>query len=248
MSDMNNENNEDLDFFISDLNELGLKADQKQLGQFRKYYEMLIEYNRSVNLTTITEFREVFIKHFIDSLAIVKAGIDIGKFSHILDMGTGAGFPGIPIKIMFPDTEVTLVDSLQKRVVFLNKVIDECGLENIRAVHSRAEDFCKIENSRETYDICVSRAVAHLNILEEYCLPYIRVNGYMISYKSGVVSDEIKEAEHAARLLGGDILKDHDTFYLPGTDISRILVVIKKIKRTDRMYPRKAGLPAKKPL
>ena len=247
MPDHKEENGGDPDFFISALGELGLKPTERQLDQFRIYFDLLTEYNKVMNLTAITDFREVYIKHFIDSLMIVKLFPSM-QFDTLLDMGTGAGFPGIPIGIMFTDINIVLVDSLQKRVGFLDKVAEACGLSQIRAVHSRAEDFCKEEISRETYDICVSRAVARLNVLEEYCLPYVKVNGYMLSYKSASVSDEINEAAKAAKILGGRIEENPEVFVLPGTDIQRTLIRIRKVHDTNKIYPRKAGLPAKKPL
>lgn len=240
---------DDLDFFVKGLADLELDVSDYQLSQFCKYYELLVEKNKDVNLTAITEFKDVFIKHFIDSLSIVRSGININSCKDILDMGTGAGFPGVPIKIMFPDINVTLADSLQKRVNFLMDVIDECGLEDVDAVHSRAEDLCRTNpSSREGFDLCVSRAVASLNVLEEYCLPYVRVGGNFVSYKSGHCDDELVQAEFAAATLGGEIQKDSPAFMLPGTDMSRSLIITKKTRHTNSKYPRKAGVPGKKPL
>ena len=240
---------DDLDFFVKGLDELGLDANDYQISQFCRYYELLVEKNKDVNLTAITEFRDVFIKHFLDSLSIVRCGFDVSSCKTILDMGTGAGFPGIPIKIMFPEINITLVDSLQKRVNFLNDVISECGLQDITAIHSRAEDLCQVNpSSRESFDLCVSRAVASLNVLEEYCLPYVRVGGCFVSYKSGHCDEELAQANFAAETLGGKIQKNSEMFTLPGTDMSRSLIITNKIHHTNIRYPRKAGLPGKKPL
>ena len=207
---------------------------------------MLIEWNEKMNLTAITEFEEVIKKHFLDSLSI---GCILKQDSSIsiLDIGTGAGFPGIPIKIAFPDTEITLMDSLNKRVNFLNEVIDTLGLEKIEALHGRAEDFAKKGMLRETFDICVSRAVANLSSLSEFCLPYVKAGGIFISYKSEKAMEEIDLSKNAVSILGGGNIFC-DTFLLPGTDFSRTLVKIEKIKETPAKYPRKPGIPAKEPI
>lgn len=224
----------------------GIILSDHQLSQFYKYYEMLIEWNEKMNLTAITEFEEVIKKHFLDSLSI---GCILKQDSSIsiLDIGTGAGFPGIPIKIAFPDTEITLMDSLNKRVNFLNEVIDTLGLEKIEALHGRAEDFAKKGMLRETFDICVSRAVANLSSLSEFCLPYVKAGGIFISYKSEKAMEEIDLSKNAVSILGGGNIFC-DTFLLPGTDFSRTLVKIEKIKETPAKYPRKAGTPVKQPL
>lgn len=224
----------------------GIILSDHQLSQFYKYYEMLIEWNEKMNLTAITEFEEVIKKHFLDSLSI---GCILKQDSSIsiLDIGTGAGFPGIPIKIAFPDTEITLMDSLNKRVNFLNEVIDTLGLEKIEALHGRAEDFAKKGMLRETFDICVSRAVANLSSLSEFCLPYVKAGGIFISYKSEKAMEEIDLSKNAVSILGGGNISC-DTFLLPGTDFSRTLVKIEKIKETPAKYPRKAGTPVKQPL
>lgn len=236
-----------LDFFEDDLSKLGLSLDDDQKDIFYKYYQSLVTYNNIVNLTSITDFHEVFIKHFVDSLSIVKI-LDINKCTFLIDMGTGAGFPGLPIKIMFPDLKVVLVDSLQKRVDFLNAVIEQCNIKDISVIHSRAEDLCRTDNTqREKYDLCVSRAVAKLNVLEEYCLPYVKIGGHFISYKSGNSSDEINEANNAVKKLGGKIVSS-ETFVLPNSDIARCLVDTVKLQPTNSKFPRKAGTPSKKPL
>lgn len=224
----------------------GIELNEKQLYQFIKYYELLIEWNSFMNLTAITEFEAVCTKHFIDSISLCKA-VDCTKEYHVIDIGTGAGFPGIPLKIVFPNLKITLLDSLGKRVNFLNAVITELELQEIEAIHGRAEDFAKTGVLRETFDICVSRAVANLSILSEYCLPYVKVGGYFISYKSEKVTDEIQMAQNAIQILGGEV-SVKKVFLLPNSDIYRNLLMIKKIQNTPKKYPRKAGLPSKEPL
>lgn len=225
---------------------LSLILNERQIQQFEDYYHILIEWNNVMNLTAITEYEEVIEKHFIDSLSIVKA-VDISSICNLIDVGTGAGFPGIPLKIAFPELNITLLDSLNKRVNFLNEVIDRLGLSHICAIHGRAEDYAKQAGYREQYDLCVSRAVANLSTLSEYCLPYVRVDGWFISYKSGDIDDELKKSKHAVSILGGTV-RDVIRFQLPDTDISRSFVKIEKIKSTAKKYPRKAGLPSKEPL
>lgn len=231
---------------VKGLNELGLNATDEQLEMFNKYYNMLIETNKVMNLTAITDYNEVIIKHFIDSLLVVNI-FDINQSKTMIDVGTGAGFPGIPIKIMFPHLKITLLDSLNKRLKFLNNVIDELGLTNIETVHGRAEDIARKEQFREKYDLCVSRAVANLSTLSEYCIPFIAKNGKFISYKSSISSEEIKNAQKAIKILGGTVI-DEKTVHLPCSDMDRKFVVINKINNTGKKYPRKAGTPAKEPL
>ncbi|GFI37625.1 ribosomal RNA small subunit methyltransferase G [Lachnospiraceae bacterium] len=226
--------------------ELSLTFSERQIKQFEDYYRILIEWNHVMNLTAITEYEEAVEKHFIDSLSIINA-VDFSEIFNIIDIGTGAGFPGIPLKIAFPDINITLLDSLNKRVKFLNEVIEQLGLNNINAIHGRAEDYAKQKEYREQYDLCVSRAVANLSTLSEYCLPYVKINGLFIPYKSGDIDVELEKSEHAVSILGG-VVSDVIRFQLPGTDIGRSFVKIKKIKSTGKKYPRKAGLPSKEPL
>lgn len=217
-----------------------------QKNQFVKYYEILIEWNKVMNLTGITEFQEVLTKHFVDSLAVAKV-IDLNRVSSIIDVGTGAGFPGIPLKIAFPHVKVTLLDSLKKRITFLDEVVAQLDLEQVETIHGRAEEFARNKKYREKYDLCVSRAVANLSSLSEYCLPYVNKGGHFISYKSGKIQEELKQSEKAVHILGGKC-KDTCIFTLPQSDIMRSLVIMEKIKETPSKYPRKAGLPTKEPL
>lgn len=253
MSNIFNEYN--LQQFHKDLTEFHITLSDKQVEQFITYYEMMIEKNQVMNLTAITDFDEVLKKHFVDSLSLIKiCDLNPGFFLNyadwefsLIDIGTGAGFPGIPLKIVFPNLQVTLMDSLNKRVEFLNDVINTLELKGIDAIHGRAEDYAKPDRLRERYDLCVSRAVANLSVLAEYCLPYVKVGGKFISYKSEKVAEELKEAEYAIDVLGGKAESQID-FTLPDSDIYRNLVVIDKISETPRKYPRKAGTASKNPL
>ena len=228
--------------------EMGVALNEHQIKQFYDYYELLIHWNTMVNLTAITEQKEVVTKHFSDSLALVKAVPDLAEKEYtLIDVGTGAGFPGIPLKIAFPNLKVTLLDSLNKRINFLNEVIQALELEKIQAVHGRAEDAAHDNVSRETFDFCVSRAVANLSTLSEYCLPFVKAGGYFIAYKSGDIDAEAEGAKRAVSLLGGRI-ESVEKMTLPGTDIERSFVFVKKEKPTPKKYPRKAGLPSKEPL
>lgn len=226
--------------------QMGISLTEEQTEQFMLYYEKLIEVNRVMNLTAITEFEDVMRKHFLDSLTLVKAA-DIKNVKRVLDLGTGAGFPGIPLKIAFPDTEFVLLDSLNKRVKFLYDIIELCRLKKIQAVHGRAEELAGKKEYRESFDLCVSRAVANLSSLSEYCLPYVEKGGLFVSYKSGNIQEELEAAGYAIQILGGRI-KDTVKFKLPGSDMDRSLVVIEKIKETPARYPRRAGIPSREPL
>ncbi len=235
----------EMEEFEQGLRELKIELSELQKQQFIDYYNLLIEKNKVMNLTAITEFSEVISKHFIDSLSIVKV-IELNN-QKLLDLGTGAGFPGIPLKIVFPDLEIVLLDSLNKRLIFLQEVIDSLKLNKICTLHGRAEDFGKNPAYREKFDLCVSRAVAKLSSLSEYCTPYVKKDGFFISYKSGKVEEELIASERAFKLLGAKLLKV-ETFLLPNTDMERSLVVIQKIEKTPKNYPRSAGKPSKEPL
>lgn len=232
--------------FEKKLEKLGITLSDKQKQQFDSFYELLVEWNKVMNLTGITEYEEVNEKHFVDSLSIIKA-IDLNDVDNLIDIGTGAGFPGIPLKIAFPHLKVVLLDSLNKRIKFLNTVIEELGLDNIETIHGRAEDFAKQAEYREQFDLCVSRAVANLSTLSEYCMPYIHTGGMFIPYKSGEIEEEVAGAKKAVHVLGGKI-EEVVKFQLPGTEIGRSFVKIKKYQNTPKKYPRKAGLPAKEPI
>lgn len=237
---------QDLTVFRSGLQALGIALSSRQEEQFLQYYELLTQWNSFMNLTAITEFQEVMVKHFLDSLAIVKAW-NPEDGAKVIDVGTGAGFPGIPLKIAFPELEITLLDSLNKRVKFLDTVIETLGLQGIRAVHGRAEELVKQPGEREGYDLAVSRAVANLSTLSEYCLPYVKVGGLFLPYKSGKVEQELAEAEKALKVLGGQWERPV-YFTLEGTDMERSLIPVRKGKHTPKQYPRKAGTPGKSPI
>lgn len=224
--------------------EYGIELTDAQLGQFAKYYEMLIETNKVMNLTAITELEEVIEKHFLDSIALIKV-IDLNQALTVMDMGTGAGFPGIPLKIAFPNLKVVLSDSLNKRVKFLTQVIKELALTDIEAVHARAEELSRNPMYRETFDLVVSRAVANLSTLSEYCIPFTKVGGQFISYKSGDCDEEVKAASKAIQILGGEM---DLVFKFDLGDSKRSFIRIKKVKNTGKKFPRKAGVPSKEPI
>lgn len=236
----------DLNKLQDGLEKLDISLSDLQLKQLLIFYEVLKEKNKVLNLTAITDFDEVVDKHFLDSLSLIKM-IDLTQPLKILDLGTGAGFPGIPLKIAFPQLEIVLMDSLNKRVLFLKDVITELKLHKISALHGRAEEIARKSDYREKFDICVSRAVANLSALSEYCIPFVRQGGMFISYKSGEIEEEVLQAKRAVHLLGGKI-KEVEKFQLPGTDIWRSFVKIEKINKTSKTYPRKAGTPTREPL
>lgn len=223
-----------------------IELSDEQFFQISKYYDLIVEWNKVMNLTAITDEVDFAYKHILDSILIIKV-FDFTKVRSIIDVGTGAGLPGIPIKILYPHIKVTLLDSLNKRIQFLNEVIKELNLKEIDTIHGRAEDYGLNKDYREQYDVCVSRAVSHLRTLSEYCLPYVRKNSYFIAYKSLQSDEEIAESHNAIELLGGRIesIRDEE---LIRNDVLRRFVIIHKEKNTKAIYPRKAGLPQKKPL
>lgn len=223
---------------------INILLNEEQIEKFYKYMNLLIEWNEKINLTAIIEPEEIILKHFIDSLTICKY---IENNATLADVGTGAGFPGIPLKIYRPDIKITLVDSLNKRINFLNEVINNLELKNIVTIHSRVEDFGKNKNYREKYDYVTARAVANLNTLSEYLVPIVKVNGKAICMKGNDVQDEVDNAKHAIKILGGTVEKV-DYFKLPNSDISRNIIVVKKVNNTPARFPRKAGMPSKEPL
>lgn len=240
--------NYNFDSFISDLREFHIEISEEKKDQFLDYYKLLTEWSSFMNLTAITEFEEVMKKHFVDSVSLIKAFPDLAEERYtVMDVGTGAGFPGIPLKIVFPHHKIVLLDSLNKRVSFLNEVIDKLGLSEIEAFHGRAEDYARKKEFRENFDICLSRAVANLSTLSEYCLPFVKKGGYFVSYKSEKISEEFENAKNAIKALGGAYEKQVE-FYLPDSDIYRNLFMIRKVNNTSLKYPRKAGLPSKEPI
>ncbi|MFL0248548.1 16S rRNA (guanine(527)-N(7))-methyltransferase RsmG [Candidatus Clostridium stratigraminis] len=224
----------------------GLAFDENKYNKLIKYKDMLKEWNEKVNLTAITDDEGIIKKHFIDSLKIFRFS-KLKSFKRIIDVGTGAGFPGIPMKILIPEMEIVLLDSLNKRINFLNEVISHLNLDGITAVHGRAEDFARENNYRESFDAAVSRAVANLSVLSELCIPFIKKNGYFIALKGPAVEEEINEAGKAIKVLGGQI-ESIIPVTVEGTDLNHNLVVVNKINHTAKEYPRKAGVVAKKPL
>ena len=226
------------------LEKVNINIEEKQAKNLYKYMKLMLEWNEKINLTAITEPKEVILKHFVDSLTILKY---LEKEEKIIDVGTGAGFPGIPLNIMNDDCEYTLLDSLNKRIIFLNEVISKLQLKNIETIHSRVEEFGKSKKYRENYDIATSRAVAPLNVLLEYLLPLVKVNGICICMKGSNVKEEIEDSKNAISILGGKLEKI-ETINLPDSDITRNIVIIRKIKNTPAKYPRKPGTPTKEPI
>lgn len=224
--------------------QIGIELKEEQLEKFYLYMNILLEWNEKINLTAITNEEEIILKHFVDSLTINKY-IEEGK--SIIDVGTGAGFPGIPIKILREDLKVTLLDSLNKRINFLNEVIEKLDLKNIECIHGRAEEFGKNKNYREKYDFATSRAVANMSTLSEYLIPFVKVGGKVLAMKGDKAEEELEDAKKAIKLLGGKV-ENIDNFYLPDSDIKRNIIIIKKIEKTERKFPRKPGTPAKEPI
>lgn len=228
------------------LKELGIKINDYQINQFELFYNLILEWNTKINLTSIINEEEFIIKHLLDSLLLLNLS-DFYNVDNIIDIGTGAGFPGIPLKILFPDKNFVLLDSLNKRIKFLNLVSNELNLCNIECIHGRAEDYGQLQKYREVFDLCISRAVSNLSVLSEYCIPFVKVGGSFIAYKSSDSQDEINSSLNAINILGGRI-ESIDRAKIPLSDIDRTFVKIDKVVKTDRRYPRKAGKPSKKSL
>ncbi|MFA9397992.1 MAG: 16S rRNA (guanine(527)-N(7))-methyltransferase RsmG [Clostridiaceae bacterium] len=226
--------------------DINVTFDEIKYNQFIQYMNLLREWNTKINLTTLVEEEEIIKKHFIDSIKIFKYE-KFKTFSKIIDVGTGAGFPGLPIKIIQPDMDVTLMDSLNKRVKFLDDVIDKADLKNVKTVHSRAEDGGNNPLYREKFDCCVSRAVANMAVLSEYCLPFVKIDGYFIALKGPAVEDELKVSEKAIDILGG-VVESILPITVEETDLNHNLVIIKKIRKTPKNYPRDAGIVRKNPI
>ena len=235
----------DYSYLVDTLSGWNFTLTDRQIEQLDLFYELLVEKNKVMNLTAITEFDEVIVKHFADSLSICTVLPDSVK--NVCDLGTGAGFPGIPMAIAYPNLQFTLIDSLNKRIKFLQEVVDALGLTNVTLVHARAEEAGRNKLYREKFDLVVSRAVANIATLSEYCLPLVNVGGYFISFKSGDVKEEIEASGSAIKKLGGS-MNEPVYFSLPDTDISRSFLIINKEKNTPKAYPRKAGTPSKEPL
>lgn len=232
--------------FQKDLSSFSLQLTDGQIDQFNRYYEMLTEWNSFMNLTGITEYDEVMKKHFIDSLSLVKI-FEPFDSCKVIDVGTGAGFPGLALKLAFPRMEITLLDSLNKRIQFLDAVIEDLKLEGVTTVHGRAEDYARQGQYREQFDLCVSRAVANLSSLSEYCLPFVKLGGCFVAYKSEKLSEELEASMNAVAVLGGR-LERNEEFVLPDSDIFRSLICVRKQRSTPKKYPRKAGTPTKEPI
>ena len=232
------------EIMMNNLSKLNIKISDLQLNQFYNYMNILIEWNKVMNLTAIIQPKEIILKHFIDSLTVVN---NIEEKSKIIDVGTGAGFPGIPIKIVYPETKVVLLDSLNKRINFLNEVIEKLNLKDIETIHGRAEEYGQNNAYREKFDIAIARAVAPLNVLLEYLIPFVKVNGKCICMKGSNSMKEIEDSTKAIEILGGKLIETEE-FYIPNTDMKRRIVDIRKIKQTGKKYPRKAGIPSKEPL
>lgn len=234
------------DKFIEEVNKLGIELNSEKLNKLDKFYNLLISWNEKINLTTITEEQDVYLKHFYDSLTLIKA-IDLTKDLTLLDVGTGAGFPGIVLKIVFPNLKITLLDSLNKRINFLNLVVRELGLKNVKTIHSRAEDGARKPELREKFDVATSRAVANMAVLSEFCMPYVKKGGYFVALKGPAIDEELENGSNAIKILGGE-LQGIIEISIEETDLKHNIVEVKKVKNCPKTYPRKAGTVNKKPL
>ena len=234
------------DLLINSIEEIGLNCDDILVNRFENYQDVLLEWNKNINLTRIVEENEIIQKHFIDSLSCLSLDI-IKPESKIIDIGTGAGFPGVPIKMYYNDVDLTLLDSLNKKIKYLMELCHELELDDVKFLHSRTEDAAKDPQHRQQYDVAIARAVAELNVLAEYCLPYVKVGGYFIAQKGPKINDEIERGENAIKYLGGEIVSVNE-IKIPFSELKHNIVVIKKVEDTPDKYPRKAGKPTKSPL
>ena len=232
------------EYIINRMKEAGYQLSEDQAAQFLGYYDMMIEKNQVMNLTRITEFKEAVDKHFVDSLMLSRV-LDVSRVHKLIDIGTGGGFPGIPLKIMYPHMSVVMLDSVGKKIDFVKEVIEKLDLKDVCALHVRAEDMARDRKHREKYDVCVSRAVANMTVLTEYCMPFVRVGGFFVAYKGDDRPEELAAAEKAVKVLGGKPM-EFERFSLFG--MGRCLVKIRKDRKTPMQYPRKAGIPAKAPI
>lgn len=226
--------------------DLGIKLNEEQIEKFMSYKKLLLEWNEKVNLTSITDEREIILKHFVDCLSITTV-YDIKADTKVIDVGTGAGFPGIPLKIVYPDIKLTLLDSLNKRILFLQDLNIKLEFKNVDCIHSRAEDSGQNKLYREKYDLCASRAVADLSVLAEYCLPFVSIGGSFISFKGAEIEDELNQSKTAIKKLGGEI-QNVEIIKIPFSDITHSIITIKKLRQTPSQYPRKAGTISKQPI
>lgn len=234
-----------MDIFLKILSEWNIRISDKQMDLFERYYKLLVSWNEKINLTAVTEKDDVFIKHFADSVALIRYADLSGK--RILDIGTGAGFPGVPISIMCPGCSIVLADSLNKRIRFLDELVEDLELDDIITVHGRAEDLAFDKRFREGFDFVVSRAVANMSVLSEYCLPFVKPGGVFVSYKGASVDEELSDAKNAISVLCGTVDRV-EKYSIPFTEYDRSLCFINKVACTDNKYPRKAGTPSKDPL
>lgn len=232
--------------FIKMLSEKGIILSNKQIEQFRRYFELLVEWNEKMNLTAITSKEEVYLKHFYDSISL-SFHFDLTKVETLCDVGAGAGFPSIPLKICYPHLEITIIDSLNKRIQFLTMLSEELQLSNTNFVHSRAEDAGQNKLYREKFDLVTARAVARLSVLSELCVPLAKVNGYFVALKAAAAVDEMQDAKKALQVLSVTLEQEH-SFHLPIEESDRTVFVLKKTKETNKKYPRKAGVPNKTPI
>lgn len=232
--------------FVQWLDKIGIHLDNHQLDQFRSYYSLLIKWNEKMNLTALTGMNDVYLKHFYDSV-LLSTFIDVPGVVKMADIGAGAGFPSLPVKIIYPHMSVTIVDSLNKRVTFLRHLIQQLGLDKVEVIHGRAEELGRMQPYRDAFDLVSARAVARLNVLVEYCLPFVKMNGFFIAMKAARVDEELNEAKKAIRALKGELV-DHLALELPVENAERHLLKIKKLESTPRQYPRKPGMPAKQPI
>ena len=228
------------------LEDMGLTYGEDMLRRFQRYMELILEWNEKVNLTSITEQDQFIKKHYVDSISVC-GFTQMKEARNIIDVGTGAGFPGIPLAILYPEKQFLLMDSLNKRIKIIEEISREIGLKNVAFRHGRAEELAQNKDFREKYDLCVSRAVANLAVLSEYCLPYVRVGGWFAAYKTGAAEAELKEGFRAVGLLGGQ-LEENKELKIKGYDLDHRILFIKKIRNTPAKYPRKSGTPAKEPL